>query len=192
MSKFKIGDKVVPSPEYEGAVNTHPWLVDGAIYTITSVTSSGDWVNIEGVFTKQANPHTKGTDWSVGWFELYEEKETEMTAEQIHNEIIRIDSRIEEANKDIEKAQEERNSLVEKLREKGFTLIGEIPPLSNKPFLEIGAVYIVNSSDDANTYFGVGTEVTLIDTVECSSLNVLVEQGEGERDWMNSKGLTKI
>lgn len=41
MSKFKIGDKVVPSPEYEGAVNTHPWLVDGAIYTITSVTSSG-------------------------------------------------------------------------------------------------------------------------------------------------------
>ena len=122
MSKFKIGDKVVPSPEYEGAVSTHPWLVDGAIYTITSVISSGDWVNIEGVFTKQANPHTKGTDWSVDWFELYEEKETEMTAEQIRNEIIRINSRIEEANKDIEKAQEERNSLVEKLREKGFEL----------------------------------------------------------------------
>ena len=198
MSKFKIGDKVVPSPEYEGAVNPHPWLVDGAIYTITSVTDSGDWVNIEGVFTEQANPYSKGTDWSVGWFELYEEKETEMilanemTAEQIRNEIIRINSRIEGANKDIEKAQEERNSLVEKLREKGFTLIGEIPPLSNKPFLEIGTVYIVNSSDDANTYFRIGTEVTLVDTDEGSSLDVLVKRGDGERDWMNSKGLTKI
>ena len=198
MFKFKIGDKVVPTPEYEGAVKTHPWLVDGAIYTITSVTDSGDWVNIEGVFTEQANPYSKGTDWSVGWFELYEEKETEMilanemTAEQIRNEIIRINSRIEGANKDIEKAQEERNSLVEKLREKGFTLIGEIPPLSNKPFLEIGTVYIVNSSDDANTYFRIGTEVTLVDTDEGSSLDVLVKRGDGERDWMNSKGLTKI
>ena len=160
MSKFKIGDKVVPSPEYEGAVSTHPWLVDGAIYTITSVTSSGDWVNIEGVFTKQANPHTKGTDWSVDWFKLYEEKETEMaltnemTVEQIRNEIIRINSRIEEANKYIEKAQEERNSLVEKLREKGFTLVGEISQAdSNKPFLEIGAKYVVNGNKNISTWF---------------------------------------
>ena len=140
MSKFKIGDKVVPSPEYEGAVRV-PWLVDGAIYTITSVTSSGDWVNIEGVFTKQANPHTKGTDWSVDWFELYEEKETEMaltnemTAEQIRNEIIRINSCIEEANKDIEKAQEERNSLVEKLREKGFEIV---EPQSSQERFRVG------------------------------------------------------
>ena len=117
----------------------------------------------------------------------------EMTAEQIRNEIIRINSRIEEANKDIEKAQEERNSLVEKLREKGFTLIGEISRTdSDKPFLEIGAAYVVNSSDDANTYFMVGTKVTLISTDECGSLNALVERDDGDRDWMNAAGLTKI
>ena len=78
----------------------------------------------------------------------------EMTAEQIRNEIIRINSRIEEANKDIEKAQEERNSLVEKLREKGFTLVGEISQAdSNKSFLEIGAKYVVNGNKNISTRF---------------------------------------
>lgn len=108
----------------------------------------GDWVNIEGVFTKQANPHTKGTDWSVDWFELYEEKETEMTAEQIRSEIIRIDVRIEEANKDIENAQEERNSLVEKLREKGFVLADK-----------------KSSVSDNGERFEVGDEVVIIDNI---------------------------
>ena len=55
-------------------------------------------------------------------FELYEEKEKEMNVEQLRDEVVRIDKRIEEANKDIENAQKERESLVEKIREKGFEL----------------------------------------------------------------------
>lgn len=186
MVKFKIGDKVTLVNDYRlEPVN----LVLGGIYTVDTV--SGEFVILtDGAFIEGCYDYR---------LELYEEGETEMaftsamTAEQIRNEIIRIDSRIEEAKKDIEEAQEERNSLVEKLREKGFTLVGKISQVdSDKPFLEIGAAYVVNDSDSANTYFMVGTKVTLVDTDEGSSLDVLVKRGDGERDWMNSKGLTKI
>ena len=185
MAKFKVGDKVRVTKCPHG----HGFNINEIVEITHHNVVNQDYEcynGLDGWFLRETE------------FELYEEKETEMflinemTAEQIRNEILRINSRIEEANKDIEKAQEERNSLVEKLREKGFTLIGEIPPLSNKPFLEIGAAYIVNSSDDANTYFRIGTEVTLVDTGEGSSVDVLVKRGDGERDWMNSKGLTKI
>lgn len=55
-------------------------------------------------------------------FELYEEKEKEMNVEQLRDEVVRIDKRIEEAKKDIENAEKERRVLVENLREKGFEL----------------------------------------------------------------------
>ena len=112
MTKFKVGDKVRVTKCLHG----HGF----DIYEVVEIIHH----NISHKDCKCEN----NTDY---WFlrdtefELYEEKETEMaltnemTVEQIVNEIIRINSRIEEANKDIEKAQEECNSLVEKLREKG-------------------------------------------------------------------------
>lgn len=117
MAKFKVGDKVRVTKCLHG----HGFNINEIVEITHHNVVNQDYECYNGL---------------DGWllreteFELYEEKETEMflinemTAEQIRNEILRINSRIEEANKDIEKAQEERNSLVEKLREKGFTLIG--------------------------------------------------------------------
>ena len=44
------------------------------------------------------------------------------TAEQIREEIIRIDALIEKSKKDIEEVEKKRESLIEQLREKGFLL----------------------------------------------------------------------
>lgn len=58
------------------------------------------------------------------------------TAEQIREEIIRIDALIEKSKKDIEEVEKKRESLIEQLREKGFLLYGKegmrryVPPLS--------------------------------------------------------------
>ena len=116
MTKFKVGDKVRVTKCLHG----HGFDIDEVVEIIHHDISHNDYKcenNADSWFLRDTE------------FELYEEKETEMaltnemTVEQIRNEIIRINSRIEEANKDIEKAQEERNSLVEKLREKGFEII---------------------------------------------------------------------
>ena len=74
----------------------------------------------------------------------------EMTAEQIRNEILHIDVRIEEAKKDIENAENERNSLVGKLREKGFELFEQRLQKGDK------AKIIDNTSSH---YFPIGKEV---------------------------------
>ena len=112
MTKFKVGDKVRVTKCPHG----HGFDIDEVVEIIHHNILHNDYEcenNTDSWFLRDTE------------FELYEEKETEMaltnemTAEQIRNEIIRISSRIEEANKDIEKAQEERNSLVENLREKG-------------------------------------------------------------------------
>ena len=49
-------------------------------------------------------------------------KEMKETAEQIREEIIRIDALIEKSKKDIEEVEKKRESLIEQLREKGFLL----------------------------------------------------------------------
>ena len=71
--------------------------------------------------------------------------------------------------------------------------VGEISQVdSDKPFLEIGAKYVVNGNENISTWFSPGTEVTLLRIdVDCT-LDVEVERDDGECDWMKSKGLTKI
>ena len=44
------------------------------------------------------------------------------TAEQLREEILRIDTLIEKSKKDIEEAEKKRESLIEQLRERGFLL----------------------------------------------------------------------
>ena len=112
MSKFKVGDKVI-RVDYEGGWSEE--IIVGQCYTVLQ--KENNYVN---VLTSDED----GNGWLLGIrFELYEEKENkEMTAEKIRNEILRIDVRIEEAKKDIENAENEREALVEKLREKGFEL----------------------------------------------------------------------
>ena len=119
MSKFKVGDKVI-RVDYEGGWSEE--IIVGQCYTVLQ--KENNYVN---VLTSDED----GNGWLLGIrFELYEEKENkEMTAEQIRNEILRIDVRIEEARQDIENAKNERNSLVEKLREQGFSLTTNPQPI---------------------------------------------------------------
>lgn len=51
MNKFKVGDKVVPSydEEYDGY---HDYLVEGEVYTVTSV--HYDLIDIDGVMSPLA------------------------------------------------------------------------------------------------------------------------------------------
>ena len=109
--KFKIGDKVV---RVDGGGGWDEEVLVGHCYTV---------LNEEIGYINVLSSCPDALGWLMGArFELYEEKGKEMTAEQIREEVLRMDSRIEEAKKDIENAQKERESLVEKIREKGFEL----------------------------------------------------------------------
>ena len=125
----------------------------------------------------------------------------EQTAEQIRNEIIRINSRIEEANKDIEKAQEERNSLVEKLREKGFTLaecrVEDKPSTKGIQTLDevvIGETYIVTNNFGMSGSIPRGRKVVVTD-IDFDAYELFVYAKDVDRehgDWMHYQDLAKI
>ena len=143
MTKFKVGDKVRVTKCLHG----HGFDIDEVVEIIHHNISHNDYEcenNTDSWFLRDTE------------FELYEEKETEMaltnemTAEQIRNEILHIDVRIEEAKKDIENAENERNSLVGKLREKGFELLEQRLQKGDK------AKIIDNTSSH---YFPIGKEV---------------------------------
>lgn len=192
MAKFKVGDKVRVTKCLHG----HGFNINEIVEITHHNVVNQDYECYNGL---------------DGWllreteFELYEEKETEMflinemTAEQIRNEILRINSRIEEANKDIEKAQEERNSLVEKLRERGFEL-RSIIPVKSEPVeipvdyssLEIGKEYKVKSGNETS-YFSDGEVVTIarID-VPNATHTVMVQDDCGDDDWMHHSDLCEI
>ena len=130
MSKFKIGDKVIPVKIDD---RFHPGLYEGETYLVDNV-KAPCLIDIVGNFRGFAPSPAWGSKWPEEWFELADEQliekgNKEMTVEQIRNEILRIDVRIEEAKKDIENAETERSVLVEKLREKGFSLTMNPQPI---------------------------------------------------------------
>lgn len=59
----------------------------------------------------------------------------EQTAERIREDILHIEKRIEEAKKDIASMKEEKNVLLQKLKDKGFEMIGQKPSSTT---LEVG------------------------------------------------------
>lgn len=151
MSKFKVGDKVVgvEIADSRGEVKLHKWLVKDKIYEIQLV---------DGKLVFVHTPENEPIGWwSEDWFKLYEEKEKGMNAEQIRDEILRIDVRIEEAKKDIENAEKERNSFVEKLREEGFEIV---KPPSFKGRLNVGdKVKVIDNT--TRHHFPIGAEVRI-------------------------------
>lgn len=114
MSKFKIGDVVV----VVNAQSTYNNYFSGDAGVITEYDGS------RACFVERGGD---GLIMNVYFTEIkhYGEKEKEMNVEQMRDEVVRIDKRIEEASKDIENAQKEREALVEKIREKGFVLADE-------------------------------------------------------------------
>lgn len=111
MSKFKIGDKVI----VVNADSVYDNYFNGDIGVVVDYDTNPKTAG----FVRRED----GFMMNVYWTEIkHLEENKEMTAEQIRNEILRIDVRIEEAKKDIENAETERSVLVEKLREKGLQL----------------------------------------------------------------------
>lgn len=114
----------------------------------------------------------------------------EQTAEQIRDEILRINARIEEAKKDIENAENERNSLVEKLREKGFELLEESVSQTS---LEIGdTVKVVGYSEDYHEYSYVGYVGTVHDTDNTDRPYKVYLEKTGDTQWFTSDEVKKI
>ena len=126
MSKFKVGDKVVCK---RSTGEVHNYLIPDAVYTVTGTISN--LIHIEGQPSEHclerikqgfASSEVWKQCWEVGWFQLYSGIDMKETAEQIREEIIRIDALIEKSKKDIEEVEKKRESLIEQLREKGFLL----------------------------------------------------------------------
>lgn len=183
MAKFKVGDKVRVTKCLHG----HGFNINEIVEITCHNVVSRDYEcynDLDGWFLRETE------------FELYEEKETEMflinemTAEQIRNEIIRIDSRIEEANKDIEKAQEERNSLVEKLREKGFELGG-----TYSQYIKLGdRVEITGWSKERHEKSHIGRKgiIEKIDNTDIPFKVILDDENEDSNTWFEANQVKKI
>lgn len=121
MTKFKVGDKVVGKmlPNDKGVLYLHTYLTQNKVYNIERVEA--------GLVVLTADDGVSSY-WSEDWFKLYDENGEEMTAERIREDILHIEKRIEEAKKDIASMEQEKNALIEKLKEKGFEMIGQKPP----------------------------------------------------------------
>lgn len=183
MTKFKVGDK----GRVTKCLHGHGFDIDEVVEIIHNNISRNDYEcenNTDSWFLRDTE------------FELYEEKETEMaltnemTAEQIRNEIIRINSRIEEANKDIEKAQEERNSLVEKLREKGFELGG-----TYSQYIKLGdRVEITGWSKERHEKSHIGRKgiIEKIDNTDIPFKVILDNENENSNTWFEANQVKKI
>ena len=183
MTKFKVGDKVRVTKCLHG----HGFDIDEVVEIIHHNISHNDYEcenNTDSWFLRDTE------------FELYEEKETEMTltctmnAEQIRDEILRIDARIEEAKKDIENVQNERNSLVEKLREKGFELGG-----TYSQYIKLGdRVEITGWSKERHEKSHIGRKgiIEKIDNTDIPFKVILDDENEDSNTWFEANQVKKI
>ena len=188
MSKFKIGDKVV----VVNADSVYDNYFNGDIGTVVAYDLDPE--------TAGYVQRKDGFIMNVYWTEIkHLEENKEMTAEQIRDEILRIDARIEEAKKDIENAQNERNSLVEKLREKGFELVKDAETayqpadITSLDDVVVGETYVVtNKYGKAEDHF-VGKKVIVKATdYNANELFVYVGTENDVTDWVHYEDLARI
>ena len=190
MNKFKVGDKVTPVKIDD---RFHHGLYEGETYLVDNAKAPG-LIDIVGNFRGFAPSPAWGSKWPEEWFELADEQliekgNKEMTAEQIRNEILRIDVRIEEAKKDIENADKERTALVEKLREKGFEIVG-----SNPAILPGDLVRIIGTQSPRHSENHVGKKgvVEKVDDSDVPYKVILSGSDEASNTWFNSDQVQKI
>ena len=185
MAKFKVGDKVV-------VVDARPSGLKGDYYR------NGDKGIVSSIEHERHGYVTRddGVEMNVYWDEVDFEKETEMAltctmnVEQIRDEILRIDARIEEAKKDIENAENERNSLVEKLREKGFELGG-----TYSQYIKLGdRVEITGWSKERHEKSHIGRKgiIEKIDNTDIPFKVILDGENEDSNTWFEANQVKKI
>ena len=133
MSKFKVGDKVVRTV---GSRDDEAFLCvlgEASYYTVTSVCSTGHWLQVNGV-TKRYEEHP----WACANFELYREPEDELPP--VPDEVAYMNSKRDPGN-DQRLVLENDNGCGE-----GLMYIGVIPRKgSTRAQEEIG----INMSPDA-------------------------------------------
>ena len=112
MSKFKVGDEVIVVKKI--GLNPNQKYEVGSIGVVIGSNPDCSWGYV------YFNGHKEDVYWSE--VAIYKRDSVEQSAEQIKEEIFRINTSIEKSKKDIEEAEEKRKSLVEQLREKGFLL----------------------------------------------------------------------
>lgn len=112
MSKFKVGDAVIVVKKIRE--DTPRQYGVGSIGVVTESKQDCSW----------GRAYFNGYVEDVYWDDvvIYTKKETERTAEQLREEILRTGTLIEKSKKDIEEAENKREALIEQLREKGFLL----------------------------------------------------------------------
>lgn len=179
MRKFKVGDKIVCIETNTEELRAND-LKHGKLYFVTDRNSLGVYVS------DNSENCTYACDFR---FKLAEEKDMEQTAEQIRDEILRIDARIEEAKKDIENADKERTALVEKLREKGFEIVG-----SNPAILPGDLVRIIGTQSPRHSENHVGKKgvVEKVDDSDVPYKVILSGSDEASNTWFNSDQVQKI
>ena len=113
MNNFKVGSKVIVVKKIDR--NPEQKYEIGSVGVVTE-SKQGE----ERGYVYFFNGHVE----EVYWVEVvpYKNGSAEQSAEQIREEILRIDTLIEKSKKDIEEAEKKRESFVEQLREKGFLL----------------------------------------------------------------------
>ena len=180
MSKFKVGDKVI----VVNADSVYDNYFNGDIGVVVDYDTNPKTAG----FVRRED----GFMMNVYWTEIkHLEENKEMTAEQMRDEVVRIDKRIEEANKDIENAQKEREALVEKLREKGFELTTASEEVTINS-VKVGEKYIFISKsvgDDFNN----GEVVTITEVLgEHNPYPISAQNSSGVEDALQIHQLKKI
>ena len=110
------------------------------------------------------------------------------TAEQIREEIIRIDALIEKSKKDIEEVEKKRESLIEQLREKGFLLYekdsaGQCVQSFSVEDVRVGD-HLILAGNSCNYFIRQGSIVS-VEASDKSGLPFHVRcLSTGQRDWV--------
>ena len=122
-------------------------------------------------------------------------KKYEKSAEHIREEILSIDYLIEKSKKDIEEAENKRESLVEQLREKGFLLYEKGSECHRSTTLSVEDVHVgdhlILAENSRNDLIRQGRTVS-VEVNDKSGLPFYVRcLSTGETDWVSLKDVKR-
>ena len=187
MSYFEVGDTVERVDPFGGA----------------SLVKVGDIVKVIETDTLENEDYVRVTNSGNGeshWlsckrFKLVARKSMEKSAEQIREEILRIDTLIEKSKKDIEEAEKKRESFVEQLREKGFLFYEKEGAFRCAPTLSVEDVHVgdhlILTKDSYNYLIRQGSIVS-VEVNDTSGLPFCVRcLSTGKRDWVKLENVKR-
>lgn len=187
MNNFKVGSKVIVVKKIDR--NPEQKYEIGSVGVVIE-SKQGE----EQGYVYFFNEHVE----EVYWVEVvpYEKGSAEQSAEQIREEILRIDTLIEKSKKDIEDAEKKRGSLIEQLREKGFLLYEKEGVCRCAPTLSVEDVHVgdhlILTKDSHNFRIQQGCIVS-VEVNDKSGLPFRVCcLSTGNRDWVALEDVKRV